>query len=181
MFAMLDAKLPPPMPATIDSSRNVGYPVDGSRTASPRPIAGTSSAAVDSVVHVRPPNIGTMNEKKSRSVPPASPGSAASQKSWLGVKWYPMRGSCTTTTLHIIHTANASDQCGRGHQQVAPRDARALPGPERAVLGFPVGDLRCHGGHGAGWTGDPGGGTGAKPSGSARAGVPSVRGQGFFT
>jgi hypothetical protein len=29
--------------------------------------------------------------------------------------------------------------------------------------------------------GRPGGGTGANPSGSARAGLPSVEGQGFFT
>jgi hypothetical protein len=38
------------------------YDVDGSWTASPIPIAGTSSEAVLSAVQRRPPKIGTMNE-----------------------------------------------------------------------------------------------------------------------
>ena len=69
-----------------------------------------------------------MNEKKIRSVAPASPGSAASQKSWLGVKWKPIRGSCTTTTLHIIHTANATTSAGADTRRLR----RATRAPSRA-------------------------------------------------
>ena len=50
-------------------------------------VVGGMLGATSGAVHVRPPHTGTMNEKKNRSVPPASPGSAASQKSWFAPRW----------------------------------------------------------------------------------------------
>jgi hypothetical protein len=47
-----------------------------------------------------------------RRVAPDKPGSAVSQNSWLVLYWKPMAGRFTTTTLHTIHTANASASAG---------------------------------------------------------------------
>ena len=60
MFAIDEAKLPPPNPhssAMIANSQNV---VPGSWTASPIQMAGIASDAVEMTVQRRPPRIGTM-------------------------------------------------------------------------------------------------------------------------
>ncbi len=62
MLAIDDAKFPPPRPHNSASTSMVGYVVPMSCTAKPMPIAGISRDAVDIVVHLRPPKIGTMNE-----------------------------------------------------------------------------------------------------------------------
>ena len=45
-----------------------------------------------------------------RNVAPDSPGSAASQNSWLGVKSKPISGSLATTTDHTIQTEKANSR-----------------------------------------------------------------------
>src|SRR5512143_391977 len=60
-----------------------------------------------------------------RSVAPASPGSAASQKSLSGSNPKPMVGRVTTTTLQTIQTAKARKSAGMEIQRF--RFAMALP------------------------------------------------------
>src|SRR5215467_4125631 len=62
MFAMDEAKLPPPSPQRSASARKMKYGVDGFCTAYPMPTAGIISDQVATVVHNRPPKIGTMKE-----------------------------------------------------------------------------------------------------------------------
>lgn len=47
-----------------------------------------------------------------RKVAPDKPGNAVSQNNWLVLYLKPMFGKFTTTTLHTIHTANASSSAG---------------------------------------------------------------------
>src|SRR5262245_42361705 len=81
ILAIEEAKLPPPKPHSRANARKMKYGVSGFCTASPIPKAGRISDQVVSVVHNRPPKIGTMNEYKMRSVAPERPGNAASQNS----------------------------------------------------------------------------------------------------
>ena len=60
-----------------------------------------------------------------RSVEPDSAGSAASQKSWLGVNLKPMSGSLTTTIDQTIQTEKASSSAGIDIQRL--RVAIPLP------------------------------------------------------
>ena len=60
-----------------------------------------------------------------RSVAPARPGSAASQKSLSGSKRNPMVGRFTTTTLQTIQTAKARKSAGMEIQRF--RFAMAFP------------------------------------------------------
>ena len=60
-----------------------------------------------------------------RSVAPASPGSAASQKSLSASNWNPIVGRFTTTTLQTIQTAKARKSAGMEIQRF--RFAMALP------------------------------------------------------
>src|SRR5512134_739818 len=60
-----------------------------------------------------------------RSVAPARPGSAASQKSLLASNWNPMVGRFTTTTLQTIQTAKARKSAGMEIQRFLA--AMALP------------------------------------------------------
>src|SRR5262245_15885322 len=62
MLAMDEAKLPPPKPHKSASTRNSQYGVAGFCTAMPMPSAGMIRDQVVSVVHNRPPKIGTMKE-----------------------------------------------------------------------------------------------------------------------
>ena len=72
-----------------------------------------------------------------RSVAPESAGSAASQKSWFGVKRKPSIGRFTATTLHTIHTAKARKSAGHRDPQVDAGDRLAFLLPEVAVLRRP--------------------------------------------
>ena len=58
-------------------------------------------------VQFRPPKIGTMNEYTMRSVAPDSPGSAASQKSWLFENPSCKLTMIAATTLKTCHTEKA--------------------------------------------------------------------------
>src|SRR5512139_2057518 len=60
-----------------------------------------------------------------RSVAPARPGSAASQKSLSASNWNPMVGRFTTTTLQTIQTAKARKSAGMEIQRF--RAAMAFP------------------------------------------------------
>ena len=61
-FDIEEAKLPPPKPHRSASARKIQYGVSGCCTAQPMPSAGIISDQVASVVHRRPPKIGTMKE-----------------------------------------------------------------------------------------------------------------------
>ena len=54
---MLEAKLPPPTPASAAITRNIQYGVPGSLTASPSSAAGMTSSSALTVVNVAPPNL----------------------------------------------------------------------------------------------------------------------------
>ena len=60
MFAIELAKLPPPTPATADTSSSVPSETPGSSTASASSI-GTSSSSALNTVQLRPPNVATAN------------------------------------------------------------------------------------------------------------------------
>ena len=62
MFAIEEAKLPPPKPHNSANDRKMMYGVSGLCTARPMPTAGTINDQVDTDVHSRPPKIGGMNE-----------------------------------------------------------------------------------------------------------------------
>ena len=62
MLAMLELKLAPPKPHSRARIIMWVKLVSGFCTAMPRPMAGISRLAVLSVVHRRPPKIGTMKE-----------------------------------------------------------------------------------------------------------------------
>ena len=62
MLDIEEAKLPPPKPQSSASTRKIQYGVAGFCTAYPIPTAGSISDQVASVVHNRPPKIGTTNE-----------------------------------------------------------------------------------------------------------------------
>ena len=62
MLAIEEAKLPPPKPHSNARIKSTMYGVFGFCTATPMPMAGISRDQVVSVVHSRPPKIGTMKE-----------------------------------------------------------------------------------------------------------------------
>jgi hypothetical protein len=82
---MNEEKLPPPSPAKNESSNNTQYGTLGSCTAKNQPTSGTSRDSVDRLTTWRVPTIGVRNMCTRRRVPPARPGIAVSQNSWLGV------------------------------------------------------------------------------------------------
>ena len=91
-----------------------------------------------------------------RSVAPESPGSAASQKSWLVVNVNPTSGSFTTTTLQTIQTAKARSSAGMEIQRLrwrwrAPRQPRrpGPRGPSAPARGALIARLRAVGATGA--------------------------------
>ena len=83
---MNEEKLPPPRPAKNDSSSRTQYGTFGSCTAKNQPTSGTSSDSVDRLTTWRVPTIGVRNMCTRRRVPPARPGIAVSQNSWLALK-----------------------------------------------------------------------------------------------
>ena len=61
MFAIEEAKLPPPTPAVAAISTNTQYGVSGRCTAQANSSVGTSSSSALTTVQLRPPNLGTAN------------------------------------------------------------------------------------------------------------------------
>ena len=109
----------------------------GSCTAKPIHKVGSSNIVVLHTVKLRPPKIGTTNEYRARKTAPESPGSAASQKSWLVVNLNPMCGNSTTITLHTTQTAKASSSGGIDTRGCGWRFAGRSP-PEALVVGPPI-------------------------------------------
>lgn len=58
MLVMLEAKLPPPTPASRPTTRNVSNEVPGSITTNAATV-GTSSSVADTIVQFRPPKSAT--------------------------------------------------------------------------------------------------------------------------
>lgn len=79
---MLEAKLPPPNPASAAITRNIQYGVVGLLTAIPRPMAGMSSNSALTTVKLRPPNLAGPNVYGIRSTDPIRFGRATSQNNW---------------------------------------------------------------------------------------------------
>jgi hypothetical protein len=61
MFAMLEAKLPPPTPAVAEMRTKAQYGVSGFCTATANSRVGQSSSSALTTVQLRPPNLGTAN------------------------------------------------------------------------------------------------------------------------
>src|SRR5512144_208091 len=106
MFAMLEAKLPPPRPAVTAASTNIQYGVAGSLTHTTSSVHGTSRSKALVTVQLRPPNLATANVYGNRIVAPTRLGTAASQNSWFTEKSKPACARYTALTLHSIHTEN---------------------------------------------------------------------------
>src|SRR5438067_13782923 len=99
MFAIEDAKLPPPSPAVAAASRNAQYGVPvwvRHHTMEP---SGTSSSAADAVVQFLPPNRATATVYGIRMNDPTRFGTATSHSSWSTGKWKPAAGRLTATAL----------------------------------------------------------------------------------
>jgi hypothetical protein len=80
MFAIDEAKLPPPSPASAATTSSVANPVVCGRvTTTARAVAGSSRSRAEITVQLRPPNRGTANVYGIRSVAPTRLGTATSQ------------------------------------------------------------------------------------------------------
>src|SRR5450830_660892 len=105
MFAIEEAKLPPPTPASAAIASITPNGVPGRCTAHAMADVGRSSRSADTIVQLRPPNRGTANVYGIRSVAPTRLGTAISQNIWSTLKAKPAAGSCGTTMLQTAHTA----------------------------------------------------------------------------
>src|SRR3712207_2162978 len=106
MFAIDDAKLPPPRPARAATISRTPNDVSGRLTTYASALAGSSRSRADTIVQFRPPNSGTANVYGIRRVAPTRLGTAMSQNCWSTVSAKPTAASCGTTMLHDAHTAN---------------------------------------------------------------------------
>src|SRR5690606_6233710 len=102
MLVMEEAKLPPPIPASRPTSRNVVKEVPGSITANAATV-GTSSRAADTIVQFRPPKTATAKVYGTRTTAPTSVTTDVSRNLSAGVRPYsgPMK---STRTDHIVQT-----------------------------------------------------------------------------
>jgi len=85
IFAIEDAKLPPPTPANIDTISSVVKSTPGFSTIAIM-IVGISSSAALITVQFRPPNFATAKVYGSRNSAPTRVGSAVSRNFWAGSK-----------------------------------------------------------------------------------------------
>src|SRR5436309_2232260 len=99
MFAMLEAKLPPPKPAVPAATRKSQYGVPGCETQTARSVHGRKRSSALTTVQLRPPKRPGANVYGKRIVAPTSPGIEISQKSCEVVKVKPAPLSFTETTL----------------------------------------------------------------------------------
>src|SRR5919106_1641690 len=104
MFAMLEAKLPPPRPAVTAATMNIQYGVLGFDTHTTSRVHGISSSRALTTVQFRPPNLATAKVYGKRIVAPTRLGTAASQNSWSTEKSKPACTRNTALTLHSIQT-----------------------------------------------------------------------------
>src|SRR6266568_2080606 len=102
MFAIEEAKLPPPTPATAARIIKVVYETPGaiSRAAG---MVGSSSRAALMMVQFRPPNLATAKVYGSRSTEPSAVGTAVSRNLPAGSMWYlgPRNSTMTDQRLQI--------------------------------------------------------------------------------
>src|SRR6266496_5588022 len=78
MFAMDEAKLPPPTPASAERNSSSPKDVPG-RRAIATAIVGTSSNTALTIVQLRPPNLATANVYGSRAPAPSAVGTVVSR------------------------------------------------------------------------------------------------------
>ena len=76
MFAIEEAKLPPPTPAIAASTISVVYDTPGSQQRARRRRVGISSSSALTIVQLRPPNRATAKVYGSRMTDPTSAGTA---------------------------------------------------------------------------------------------------------
>ena len=143
MLAMLEAKLPPPMPDSVARTAKVVKLVGVSCRAMPAPRAGTMSRAVVTAMVLRPPARVTRKELGMRSVAPERPAMLMRVNSWAGVKGNPASFMRTARMLQNIHTAKAASRAGMETARLR-QAARDWPPPQRRDLRGASGEL----GHG---------------------------------
>src|SRR3954451_21134464 len=125
MFAIDDAKFPPPSPAVVAASTNIQYGVAGFSTHAVMSASGTSSSADETVVQFRPPNRVTAAVYGIRIAEPTRLGSATSQNNWSTVNRNPAAGRLTATALHSSQIENP--MCSTTIDQIRLRRATRWP------------------------------------------------------
>src|SRR2546421_6219566 len=102
MFAIDEAKLPPPTPVIAARTISVVYETPG-RIRIAAGIVGRSSNVALMIVQLRPPNVATAKVYGSRSTEPTSAGTAVSRNFPAASTWYagPRK---STSTDHIVQT-----------------------------------------------------------------------------
>lgn len=102
MFVMEEAKLPPPMPASIAQIRNVLNEVPGSITTKAATV-GTSSRLAETIVQLRPPKIATAKVYGMRTMAPTSVAIETRKNLSAGVRPYsgPMNRTITDHTVQM--------------------------------------------------------------------------------
>ncbi len=86
MFAIEEAKLPPPTPARPARHSSVVYDTPG-RSVTATATVGTSSSNALTIVQFRPPNRATAKVYGSRSTDPTAAGTAVSRNLPAGSTW----------------------------------------------------------------------------------------------
>src|SRR5215471_18493823 len=104
MFAIDEAKLPPPTPATAASTIIVVYDTPGRRS-NATPTLGARSSSALTIVQLRPPKRATAYVYGSRIAEPTSAGTAVRRNLPAGSTWYagPRK---STSTDHSVQTEN---------------------------------------------------------------------------
>src|SRR6185369_14057305 len=126
MFAIDEAKFPPPTPAIAARTINVVYDTPG-RSNRVTPRHGTNSRAALTTVQLRPPKRATANVYGRRITDPTSAGTAVRRNFPAGSTWYagPRK---STSTDHSVQTENP--MCS--HRIDTTRLRRAIRAPVRS-------------------------------------------------
>src|SRR3989442_15465746 len=106
MFAMLEAKLPPPSPAVEAASAMSQNGVSGWRTSTTRDTGGMSKRSALTTVQFRPPNRGTAKVQGKRMKDPIRPASDTSVKSCAAGYLNPTLASFVAAMLQTSHAQN---------------------------------------------------------------------------
>src|SRR5262245_12966007 len=89
MLAIEEAKLPPPKPAVAATNNSTPKGISGLDTAHASRRHGINSSSAETMVQLRPPNIGTANVYGSRRKAPTPLGTATSQRASVAVRANP--------------------------------------------------------------------------------------------
>src|SRR5690554_3018532 len=138
MFAMDDAKFPPPKPAVAAMATSTPNEVSGRFTTHANPTVGISSNSAEMTVQLRPPKIGTAKVYGTRNKAPTPEATARSVSPSPAVSAQPLAPVATktpaslyvpyilTTTMdHSSHTENPT--CSAAIEKTRLRSATALP------------------------------------------------------